>query len=119
MENDEMKNKIEAVLSNPEMMQKVMGIARSLGGGASPATQKNDERQKAEPETVAANLDTSVLTGLAGLIGTSGPKKSDDPKLALLLALRPYLNSQRQERVDKLMKMLSMSEIASLIKNIL
>ncbi len=132
MENDDLKNKLDAVLSNPEMMQKVMGIVKSMRpeSDISDSDRHTDnEKPKSEvpqnnPSGISPTADSAVIAaGLQKLLGGSGSrpadKKSDDPKIALLMALRPYLNPQRQERIDKILKMLSMSEIAALIKNIL
>ena len=132
MENDDLKNKLDAVLSNPEMMQKVMGIVKSMRPESDLSDSErytDNEKSKSEvpqngPSGNSPTADSAVIAaGLQKLLGGNGnrpaDKKSDDPKIALLMALRPYLNPQRQERIDKILKMLSMSEIATLIKNIL
>ena len=44
---DEMESKLNAILSNPEMMQQIMTMAQSLGGSG--GEQKQEPPQKQQP----------------------------------------------------------------------
>ena len=47
-------------------------------------------------------------------------KMSDksDPKINLLYALRPYMNSQRSQHIDKAIKMIQLTKITELFKDL-
>ena len=76
---DEMEQKLGAVLGNPELMQKIMAMAQSLGQPAQPPQ---------EPPQ-APEMDFAMLQRLSGLARQSG---IDSQQRALLTALKPYLS---------------------------
>ena len=92
MGENELLDKLNSVLSNPEMLKSAMEIAQSLNPG------KTDN---------AAPLEMN------------NNQNARDPKTALLYALRPFLSEEKQDKIDKIAKILSMGEIASLVKNIM
>ena len=84
---DGMEEKIGNLLSNPELMQKIMSMAQALGTESPrPSDNKPQERPSSLPE-----LDVGMLQKLSGLAGKSS---IDNQQRALLKALQPYLTRE-------------------------
>ena len=83
---DDLETKLGEILSNPQMMQQIMGLAQSLGQ-ASGNTGVN------APPSVP---DLSAMQAISGVLSQSN---MDAQQRNLLNALSPYLN---QERIRKL-----------------
>jgi len=109
---------LKGLLSDPEALSGIMSIASGL---MSPADKKEaDSHNPDESETTAL---TSVkdasdnvpslpdLTALMGLIGSQSRKK--DPRCELLNALRPFVDRDRCERIDKLIKLIRLADMAN------
>ena len=97
---DEMEQKLGAVLGNPELMQKIMAMAQSLGQPAQPPQ---------EPPQ-APEMDFAMLQRLSGLARQSG---IDSQQRALLTALKPYLSGERVSKLEKAMRAAKLAKLAS------
>ena len=97
---DEMEQKLGAVLKNPELMQKIMSMAQSLGQPAQPP-------QEPSP---APEADFAMLQRLSGLARQRG---IDAQQRALLTALKPYLSSERVSKLEKAMRAAKLARLAS------
>ena len=96
--------KLKAVLSDPEARSMISAIAGSLN----PTLQKSED-SVAEKEVFETQnqLQTQGLGGL-DLLG------SGDPRLALLSSVKPLLREEKRDRVDALIKAMT---VASMMKN--
>jgi hypothetical protein len=109
---DNFDEKVSAALNNPEMMEKIMLMARSLGGG---------EKKENHAENVVAEPEASPLAGILGdpammgnvmrLLGAY-QKGGDPKKAAVLQAVKPYLRPERQQRVDRALQTLKLASVA-------
>lgn len=99
---DEMEQKLGAVLGNPELMQKIMAMAQSLGQPAQPPQ---------EPPQ-APEMDFAMLQRLSDLARQSG---IDSQQRALLTALKPYLSGERVSKLEKAMRAAKLAKLASSI----
>lgn len=100
---DEMEQKLGAVLGNPELMQKIMAMAQSLG--------QPDQQSPQPPEpSPAPGIDIAMIQRLSGLARQSG---IDSQQHALLAALRPYLSSERVSKLEKAMRAAKLARLAS------
>ena len=97
---DEMEQKLGAVLGNPELMQKIMAMAQSLGQPAQPPQ---------EPPQ-APEMDFAMLQRLSGLARQS---RIDSQQRALLTALKPYLSGERVSKLEKAMRAAKLAKLAS------
>ena len=66
------------------------------------------------PEAISAIAP--LLSSLSGLSGLSGgkkgaPPKSNDPRVCLLLALKPYLSASRCEVIDTMVRLSTVTEL--------
>lgn len=108
---DEMESKMNAILGNPEMMQKIMSMAQTLNTSQEKPEQHSEkagqEQIKSEP---FMNLNMESMQKLAGLAGNS---RIDRNQLTLLRALGPYLNRDRISKLEKAMRAAKMATLAS------
>lgn len=102
---DDISEKLSALLSDPEGMNRIKSMAESLLGSREEApTKKNDE----------PDIDVGALTGILKKMKGGGV---NDPRINLLLALRPNLSAERRERVDGAIKILKLIELAPMLKD--
>ena len=104
---DELEQKLNSVLSNPQLMQQIMSMAQSMG--AAPSV--SDEAPVSAPTTgPMPSVDPKMLQALSGFAQQSGIDKN---QRSLLNALHPYLNSDRIGRLERAMQAAKMARLAS------
>lgn len=108
---DDFESKLNQVLSDPESMQKIFSIAQSLGAGAS------NEQAKEEIPAVDTPLlpDLSMLSTLGKLMQSQG--SADSRHAELFNALRPFLRPERQQSLDRALRMAKLSHLARFALN--
>lgn len=104
---DDMQNQMNAILGNPEMMQKIMEMAQSLG---QPQQQDHVAPQPEHSGFSMPDIDISMLQKLSGLAGKSN---IDSNQRTLLKALIPYLSKERIFKLEKAMRAAKMASMAS------
>lgn len=103
---EDLESRMNGILNDPEMMQKIMAMAQSL----------QNAQQEAPPEVPAQEgfsmpeMDMGMLQKLAGLASQSGVDKNQK---SLLNALGPYLSQHRVGKLEKAMKAAKMARLAS------
>ena len=119
----EFDDKLNSILSNPDAMSQIMQLAQSLGGGGgegtppqqgpapawSPPPQQNPPPSQSPPplgalSSLAGGLDPGLLSRLLPLIQELGGQRESNAR-NLLYALRPYLRSDRQEKVERALQL--------------
>nr|WP_325211946.1 hypothetical protein [uncultured Oscillibacter sp.] len=120
----EFDDKLNSILSNPDAMSQIMQLAQSLGG-ASPASssppggQSGPQPEQAwepppqsAPPPAGAGLLSSLMSGggmdpglLSRLLPLIQELGGDSNARNLLYALRPYLRSDRQEKVERALQL--------------
>ena len=106
---DAVEEKLGSILGNPEMMQKIMAMAQSLGGAA-PAEKEAPPKESSPKDLPAINIDPSMLQKLSGLTRQSSVDKEQQ---TLLHALRPYLNRERIHRLENAMRAAKMARFVA------
>jgi hypothetical protein len=101
---DNMEDKIENILGNPEMMQKIMAMAQSLGGN------DKQEPNREQPPPQMPDIDLGMLQKLLGLARQGN---IDTQQQNLLHALHPYLSHQRIQKLENAMRAAKMARIAA------
>ena len=94
---EDMADKLKSLLNNPEMM----GMLSSFL-----STQKEDEA----PQSPQPSADIQSMI--------SRIQSSDDKRITLLNALRPYMRSSRASGIDKAVKMLKITQLGSILKDL-
>jgi hypothetical protein len=129
------EQQLNSILSSPETMEQIVSLARSLssgGGETAPAPE-----QEAEPQTDASEPQSSApassvdLSGLLTMLsGSHAPLGDVDPALvqdglkliqayhegsdqqiALLTALRPFLQEERQAKLDRAIQLTRVARV--------
>ena len=123
----EFDEKLNSILSNPDAMSQIMQLAQSLGGdgqSAAPPPPGQPDPQQAPawgpppPQQTppsgggdllssllgGGGLDPGLLSRLLLLIQELGGQRDSNAR-NLLYALRPYLRSDRQEKVERALQL--------------
>lgn len=106
---DELENRLGAILSDPEMMGKIMSFAQTLQTPDPPT-----EPSSTPPPQDFPQIDLSMLQKLTGAARQTG---IDPKQKALLNALAPYLNSRRLGKLERAMRAAKMAAVAGLFLN--
>lgn len=117
---EDMNDMLGSLLNDPESMQQIKELADMLKSEM-PSEEKSTESGQ-------GGFDFSSLAGLMGGQGfdpnmlTAVSKvlaamNGEDKNRALLMALRPHLSGDKQERVDKAVKMLRLYSAANALKD--
>lgn len=104
MENN-LEEKLGAILSNPEMMQKIQAMAQSLG-----QSEPQPESPKKQDVPKMPDIDFSMLQKLSGFASQTG---IDQNQKTLLSALSPYLSRQKVAKLENAMRAAKMARLAS------
>ena len=86
---DDLETKLGEILSNPQMMQQIMGLAQSLG---------------------QASGNTGANAPPSGVLSQSN---MDAQQRNLLNALSPYLNQERIRKLEKAMRAAKLAKMTS------
>lgn len=97
-----LEEKLGAMLSDPDTMQKIMSMAQALG-----AQQSEPPAQQA---SAVPEMDLSMLKKLSGLAGQGSVDKDQQN---LLRALSPYLSRQRIQKLENAMRAAKMARFAA------
>jgi len=104
-------DQLNSILSNPDAMSQIMQLAQSLSG-------EQEEPQAAPPpppkptaqpggdlfSSLAGGIDPGLMIKLLPLIRELGSPQNSNAR-QLLYALRPYLKSERQEKVERALQL--------------
>lgn len=101
----ELEDKLNTVLSNPQLMQQLMSVAQTLGAG-------KDTGQSAEAPAPALSTPPDSIP-LQKLLGIAQQGGIDRNQQALLQALTPYLSRDRVTRLHRAMGAARMAGAAS------
>ena len=107
---DDMTAQMNAILNNPEMMQKIMTLANSLD--SSPKTGNSDTPKQDAPTSSFPDLDIAAIQKLAGFAGKTN---IDGNQKSLLNALAPYLSKERIQKLERAMRAAKLAGMASLL----
>ena len=108
---NELEEKLGAILSDPQMMQKIQAMAQSLGQNAGQeASQPVPQPQQAPPSRQVPPVDLAMVQQLAGIAGQTG---IDHDQKALLSALSPYIAGAKISKLENAMRAAKMARLAS------
>lgn len=109
------EDKLNAILSNPEAMAQVMGLAQSLSSGGAFGGERKQEQPPPQGERdsgtdsfgglgdLFSQIDPKMLQKLLPLIGEIS-RDDGDERIKLLYALRPFLKPERRDKVERAVK---------------
>ncbi len=105
---DDVSEKLQSLLSDPESMQNLAELAAMLQGDAEEASTDNIRQDDGADTDDENGFDFSKLL-LMGEIFAQMQEKDNETQL--LLALKPYLSEQRSKRVDRAVKLLRLYSV--------
>ena len=97
-----MEEKLNSILGDPDMMSKIMDMARSL------SAPQELPVQASTPE--APTLDPALLKTITSMAGSAG---IDNHQQTLLRALTPYLSRERIAKLEKAMRAAKLAGMAT------
>lgn len=111
---DDMQQKLNAILGNPEAMQQLMAMAQALGQSQIPQEPSTAPQEAAPASAPAAGfipqgLDIGTIQRIAGLAQQTGIDKNQQ---TLLKALSPYLNREHITKLEKAMRAAKLAGVA-------
>lgn len=108
------------------MMAQIKALADTMtvsGGTASGTPEPPPQEPTAPPEKAAATSAPAENAASAALPALFSPSPGIEKNLkntrALLLALKPYLDAGRCEKIDKMLNMMRLAEMAGYFKNLM
>ncbi len=108
---DDFESTLSKVLSDPESMQKIFSIAQSLGLNAPTAEPEALPKEQSLPELP----DSGMLQMMQALMQSSTHENTRQAEL--LGALRPFLRPERQQSLDRALRMAKLSRLARIAMN--
>ena len=105
----ELEEKLNSLLSNPQLMQQIASLAQSMGGDT-----RNPPVQKESPAPPMPAFDPKLIQAMAQTMGQSG---IDSNQLSLLQALSPYLSTSRVQKLERAMQAARLAGAASAFLN--
>ena len=110
---DNMNEMLNSVLGDPESLQQIKELADLLKSETEGGSETEQPAQNSSSEDSSGGFDPAMLMGLMGAVSAAG---NEDKNRALILALKPYLSSERQAKADKAVKLLKMYAVFSELK---
>ena len=107
MDDFNLSDAINSLLSDPETGEKINSLLASLNSG--------EENKKNEPSSDFSFPDIGKIMQIKELFDSA--MKESDSHTALLSSLRPYLSEERSKNLDTIMKMLKIYKIMSKVKD--
>ena len=117
---NEFEDKLQAILGNPQAMDQIMSIARSISGNppsqdnSAPSEELADQSVQnlpgvGDPFALLSGLDPRLLHLGVRLLGEY--RRDDEPTVALLRALQPFIRQERYAKVDKALQIAKLSRV--------
>jgi hypothetical protein len=109
-----LEEQLNAVLSNPQMMQQIMAMAQNFAPPAEATLPQSPQIQPTPPPQPAGNfpaIDPGMLQKLSGLMSQQGGV--DKNAQFLLKALSPYISGHRITKLEKAMQAAKMAQLAT------
>ena len=118
---DDLSDKLSKILSDPDAVEQLKSVASSLlsKDGESEKTERAEEIYEDSDDgglgDLLGNIDIGTLTKIFSKL-KAGP---NDRKANLLRALKPLLSDKRKGKVDEAIRLLSLTNLLPLVKDIL
>ena len=116
----EFEDRLNSILSSPEDMKRIIGLAKSLSGAqnAQENREQNGEKHASQQEEEQSNawdfgdIDPKLMGVLSRLMREYSAGQPE--KFELLAAIRPYLRKERRDNMDRAVKIARLAHVAKL-----
>ena len=102
---DDITEKIQSLLSDEESMKQIQELAAMFSGGGNSSEQPSAENNNAEENSENGGFNPLAIMQLMGSLSVQ------DKNCDLLMALRPHLSHEKQQKIDRAVKMLKLYNI--------
>lgn len=104
----EFEDRLNSILSSPEQMSKIMGIAQNF------MSHGEEKREQSAPKAQDGGfslqgLDPKMLTILSRLMGELN---GSDEKSELIRSMKPFLNEKKHHRLEKALEITKLAHAA-------
>ena len=106
----EMEDKLGAVLSNPDMMEKIMAMAQSLTQSQPQQADPQPSMPPVKPQQLVPGVDPGTLQRVFSVAQQTNIDKNQQ---SLLRSLGPYLARERLMKLEKAMRAAKIAGIAA------
>ena len=106
--NKLLENLMGILGDNPS--EKLGQILSGLSGNVQETESEENVSEEVHSET-SSSFDPAMLLKMQSLMGQLNQKDSDE-RCALLTAIRPFLNAERQPQVDQAIKLIKLTKLA-------
>ena len=110
---------LQSILSDPGQMEKLTQMAQGLMGQLGQSAPAGDAQiPQSDPpaasvlDSLALPSDTRLISALGKAFAGGGGKSRST---ALLVAMRPYMRPEKQEKLDRAMKIAQMVNVAGVV----
>ena len=98
----EFEEKLNAILSDPQAMGQIASLAQALTG---------EHTGESAPPPAAEPAEAGPAGEAAGQAGATDWSATDDRKVALLNALKPFVKPERYAKVDKAVQIAKLARV--------
>ena len=102
---EDLESTISQILGNPESMAQIMSLAKSLG--VTPPQEDGPPQESPPQDTPVSDDSLQMMMELVQQFGAT-----DQREAQLLRALKPYFSQDRQQRIDRALRIAKLSKIA-------
>ena len=106
----EFEDKVNRILSDPDQMDKIANLAKSLMGGDSEESTGRQEAPSSFFGGEGLGLDAAMLGKISRLLQSGAGQNRE--KEALFAAMKPYLSEKRRAKMDKAIKIAGLARLA-------
>ena len=106
----ELEERLNTLMSNPQLMQQIASMAQAMG---SPISSRSAE----EPEPPAPSVSSPDPKLIQTIANTMGHVSVDSNQKALLQALSPFLSGYRMKKLERAMQAARLAGAASSFLN--
>lgn len=101
----------------PDNVKGLLSLFANSGGNEGSSPKVSDSRPAAEEKVERNELDENIDMMRKVKKVMDKMSSSSDPRINLLSALRPFLNSRRQKKLNNCVNLLRMSSLTRLFEN--
>ena len=105
---EDLEEKIQSILQDPQQMQQVLSLAKNFGFDFGSTDPEEVSHNSPEPDTL--ELPDALSLPIAELLKQAG--KLEKRQENLLNAIKPFLKPNRQEKIDRALQVARLSHLA-------
>ena len=110
---------LQSVLSDPEQMAQITQLAKGLmdaqGGEGAPSPPEAPEGETSPPAAGMPDFSQGEMKLFSALGKAFATGKGNSRSTGLLMAMRPYMKVEKQEKLDRAMKIARMVHVAGAV----